>query len=67
MKKKQRRLFIDQYGRTLYVYTIKELRQHVGGSVSKMYIDKNDGSVVHIGYVVGQYWFTEYQPVERKA
>jgi hypothetical protein len=32
-----------------------------------MFVDKKDGSTVHIGYVIGQHWLTAFQPVERAA
>lgn len=66
MKTKPLRVFIDQYGQVFWAKNVKDLRSYIGGRVSKMYIDKKDGSVAHIGYVVGQYWLTEYQMVERK-
>jgi hypothetical protein len=61
-------LYIDQYGQRWYARTVRELRQKVGGGrVSRMYIDKKDGSTVHIGYVVGPHWCSAYAPVERPA
>lgn len=63
-------LYIDQYGTQFYAATIKELRSKIGmgGSrVSKMYVDKKDGTTVHIGYVVGKHWLTAYQRVEKRA
>lgn len=60
-------LYIDQWGTRFWAKTVKGLRQQVslGGSrVSKMYRDKKDGRVVHVGYVVGKHWCTAYQPVE---
>lgn len=37
--------------------------------VQKMYQDKRDGSVVHVGYVIGGHWLTLYrvEPVENPA
>lgn len=67
MKQKTIRVFIDQYRHAEYAYTVKHLQQQVGGRVSKIYVDKKDGSTVHIGYVVGHRWFTEHQRVERKV
>lgn len=63
-------LYLDQYGNRFWAKTIKELRNQIGmgGSrVSKMYRDKKDGRIVHVGYVVGSHWLTAYQPVERTA
>jgi hypothetical protein len=28
-----------------------------------MYVDKTDGSIAHVGYVVGQRWFSMFAPV----
>lgn len=61
------RFFIDQYGKCHRAATVRELRQNLGGRCSKMYVDKKDGTTVHIGYVVGQLWLTEVQRVERAA
>jgi hypothetical protein len=61
------RLFIDQYGNRIYAKTVRELREKRGGGrVGKMYVDRGD-KTLHIGYVVGNQWFTEYAPVERAA
>ena len=60
-------LYIDQWGTRFWAKTVKELRQQVSlgrSRVSKMYRDKKDGRVVHVGYVVGKHWCTAYQPVE---
>ncbi len=62
---------IDQYGQTYHglgQHPRKELIERIGsGHVSKMYLDKKDGSVVHVGYVIGQHWLTLYEvkPFER--
>lgn len=62
---KNYRLFRDQYGQTVCARTIKELREKSGGGrVSKMYVDKADGSIAHVGYVVGQRWFSMFAPIE---
>ncbi len=61
-------LYRDQYGNCFHARTLKELREKAGGGrVSKMYIDRKDGTTLHTGYVVGQHWFTAYAPVERPA
>lgn len=65
---KKQRIFLDQYGTTIYARTIKELREKsYGGRVSKMYIDTKEGKTKHIGYVIGKHWYNEYQLVEREA
>lgn len=61
-------LFLDQYGHRYWARTVKDLKQNVGpGKVSLMYRDKKDGRTVRVGYVIGQYWLTAYQPVELAA
>lgn len=64
------RMFVDQHGRVIFARTTKELREKTPGRFSMMYVDKCvDGKNVclHVGYVVGARWFTEYMPVERPA
>jgi len=58
---------IDQYGNTFHSLThprkdlmVRLNRKHA----SKMYMDKNDGSAVHVGYVIAGHWLTVYR-VER--
>lgn len=61
-------LYLDQYGHFWIASTVRELCDRLGYSrASKMYIDKKDGSTVHIGYVVGPHWCAMFQPVERAA
>jgi hypothetical protein len=63
---------IDQYGgmyHDLGEYPRKELMNRLfRKNAQKMYRDKKDGSSLHCGYVVGQYWITLYEvePIERK-
>jgi hypothetical protein len=57
--KNKTRVFIDQYSRAHYAHTLKELRDRLGGRISKMYIDEN-GETMHIGYVIGNLWLSEY-------
>lgn len=67
---KTNRIFIDQNNTVFYAPTIKKLKERYGlvGRVSKMYIDKLDGSSKHVGYVIGRHlWLTEVATVERKA
>ena len=62
------RLFIDQYGERIFAPTLRVLREEVGGGkISKMYRDTKSSGTLHVGYVVGRRWFTEYVAVERKA
>lgn len=61
-------LYLDQYGGRYFASTVKELREKVGGGrVSKMYRDLKDGSTVHVGYVIGEYWLEAFEPFRRPA
>lgn len=53
---------IDQYGNTYHglTYPRKELAEQIGCHVStlqKMYVDKADGSVAHVGYATAKMQF----------
>ena len=55
---------IDQYGQTyphLGQFPRQALMNQLSGKVSKMYVDKTDGSTVHVGYVIGGNWLTLYE------
>jgi hypothetical protein len=61
-------LYMDQYGKHWYARSVRELHRKLGGHrPAKMYVDKKDGSTVHIGYVVGRHWCTMFVPVELPA
>ena len=56
-------LFLDQYGGVWHATTIKDLREQIGGAVSKMYIDNKDRTkTYHTGYVIGQLWLSAFKP-----
>ena len=60
-------LYLDQFGNHFYARTVKALRVQIegGGSrVSKMYVDGKDGLPLHVGYVIGRYWLSIFEPVE---
>jgi hypothetical protein len=59
-------LYISQYGDKFYARTVKSLKEDncLPGKISKMYIDKKDGTTKHIGYVIGGLWLTAYTPYE---
>ena len=60
----RRFMAIDQYGNTHHglEYPRRDLLRILGRKhVSKMYIDKNDGRTMHIGYVIGGLWLTVYE------
>jgi hypothetical protein len=58
-------LYLDQYGNHWFASTIAELKRKIGGGrVSKMYVDKTDGTTVHTGYVVGSHWCTAFTRLE---
>lgn len=64
-------IYIDQYGYKYHASNRKELVKAVSPygkpKVSIMYQDKKDGTTVRVGYIIGDYWCTEYKRVERKA
>lgn len=60
-------LFLDQYGNPYWAKTLEELRSKCAGRVSKMYVDKKDGTSVWCGYVIGNRWLTAYRPIELPA
>lgn len=60
MKPPKFNLFVDQYGTKFYARTLKELCEQIPGKVSKMYHESTDGTVYHVGYVIGQHWLNGY-------
>lgn len=60
-------LYLDQYGNRWHARTVRELQRQIGGRVSKMFVDKADGSTVHVGYVVGAHWCSMFAPLELPA
>ena len=63
---------IDQHGRTYHGLTHprRDLLNQLGRKhAAKMYVDKKDGSIAHIGYVIAGLWLTVYEVKrwERKA
>ena len=55
---------LDQYGQTYHdlKHPRKDLMEYLGNShAQKMYRDKEDGSYVHTGYVIGGLWITLYE------
>lgn len=68
MKKTKMRLYVDQYGDKIIASTVKELKEKSGpGRVYKMFIDSADGKTYHTGYVIGQLWYTMYEPVRNEV
>jgi hypothetical protein len=53
---------VDQYGETYHALGLhprKALLEKLGRQhADKMYIDKKDGTSVHIGYIIGGLWLT---------
>ena len=49
-------LYLDQYGNHFYARTVRELREKVGSSgsrIAKMYVENGaDGEPRHVGYVI---------------
>lgn len=64
---------IDQYGETFHNLgksPRKALLERLGASsASKMYQDKVNGDIVHVGWIINGYWLTVYEvkPMERVA
>ncbi len=64
---------VNQYGEKIVLrgeHPRKELLEALGrSSAAKMYQDKKDGRIVHVGYIVGGLWWTFYEvtPWERAA
>lgn len=59
------RTFIDQYNQVWNASSIKELKMKIGKTrAEKMYVDSKKGAI-HIGYVIGELWLTEYKRVEK--
>ena len=60
-------LYVDQFGNHFYARTVRELRAQIGGGgnrVFKMYADGKNGLPLHVGYVIGRYWLSMFEPVE---
>lgn len=57
-------LYIDQHGEKYFVKTLTELKTRLTGKVSKMYRDCADGSIIQVGYVIGNLWLVAFQPIE---
>ena len=61
---KKQFMAIDQYGQTFHGLTHprKDLMKKMGCKhADKMYQDKEDGSTVHVGYIISDHWFTLYE------
>ena len=55
---------IDQYGQTYHglKHPRKDLLERLGyRHAEKMYVDKTDGSIAHVGYVIGGLWLRLYK------
>ena len=62
-------LYVDQYGNKVYASTVTELCRKMGysrGTARRMYADFQ-GKSYHVGYVIGRYWLTMYQPIRNPA
>jgi hypothetical protein len=63
--KKQKKIFIDQYGQIFRCNTRKELMETIGSKhCDKMYVDTSDGQSKHVGYVIKSHWLRFYQEGE---
>jgi len=58
----------NEYGETVRIpgkHPRKELLAELGYShADKVYVDRKDGSTVHIGYVIGKRWWSFYEMVD---
>ena len=66
-KKRLGYIGIDQYGQHYHIkkHPRKELLEQTGYSnARKMFVDKIDGSIKHVGYVMSDLWINVYQLVE---
>lgn len=62
--KKGTYMAINQYGDTVHGLECPArdlMRDRGKGKARKMYVDGKDGKNYHIGYVIGQEWFTVYE------
>ena len=61
-------LYLDQYGNHFYARTVRELREKVGSSgsrIAKMYVENGaDGEPRHVGYVIAGHWLKMFAPIE---
>ena len=61
-------LYLDQYGNYFYARTVRELREKVGSSgsrIAKMYVENGaDGEPRHVGYVIAGHWLKMFAPIE---
>ena len=60
---KQVTLYVSQYGDRFYAYTLKQLREKLGGRCQRMFQDGPNGEIYHVGYVIGPLWLTAYAPL----
>ena len=61
-------LYLDQYGNHFYARTVRELREKVGSSgsrIPKMYVENGaDDEPRHVGYVIAGHWLKMFAPIE---
>lgn len=61
-------LYLDQYGNHFYARTVRELREKVGSSgsrIAKMHVENGaDGEPRHVGYVIAGHWLKMFAPIE---
>ena len=62
-KEKQVTLYVSQYGDLFYAYTLKQLREKLGGRCRRMMQDDPNDAIYHVGYVIGPLWLTAYTPL----
>lgn len=59
-------IWVDQYNNKFWAESQTELKAkyNIPGRIQPMFQDKKDGTTVKVGCCIGQYWFTQYAPVE---
>jgi len=61
-------LYVDQFGNHFYARTVRELREKVGSSgsrIAKMYVENGaDDEPRHVGYVIAGHWLKMFAPIE---
>ena len=61
-------LYLDQYGNHFFARTVRELKEKVGRSgsrIAKMYVENGaDGEPRHVGYVIAGHRLKMFAPIE---
>ena len=67
MKQQKAYMGIDQYGQHFHIgyeHPRKYLLEYLGKKhCSKMYVDKKDGSIKHVGYIISGLWIRLFEVI----